>query len=122
VYKISVQLAVYIYQRRESNVKIFCLMRDQQVVAFFKDEALAREVAGILSANASGGFHTLWNEMEGEPRIETNKGVVIYACIEDWAGELLVESVHSDFASAEEALNINATATRKCVFPFPLIG
>lgn len=112
-------------------MKIFYIRRSasksagstEQVVAFFKDEAAANRVKGILSETCREGcFYTLWKEMKGEPIAATNKGVVIYACINRWAGELLVDSIHADSEEAERALNQGRGATGEyVVYQAPLL-
>ena len=96
----------------------------QQVVAFFKDEATANRVADILSETCREGyFHTLWKETGDTPSVATTKGVVIYACINQWAGELIVDSIHADSEEAEESLNQGRGATGEyAVYQAPLLG
>jgi hypothetical protein len=84
----------------------------EQAVAFFKEEAAANQVKDILSETCREGYYrTTWKEMEGTPSEATTKGVVIYVCINQWAGELIVDSIHSDSEKAEKALNQGRGAT-----------
>jgi hypothetical protein len=112
-------------------VKIFYVVRDvsrngstQQVVAFFKSEALANQVAQVLSDGCTEAqFRTIYKDMKGSPRIATNKGVTIYACLNLWAGEMIVDSIHADSESAEKALNQGRGATAEYeVREVPLVG
>ena len=112
-------------------MKIFYIRRSassagstEQVIAFFREEAAANRVKDILSETCREGyFYTSWKEMNGEPSVATNKGVVIYACINQWAGELLVDSIHADSEEAENALNQGRGATGEyAVYKAPLLG
>jgi hypothetical protein len=72
---------------------------------------------------AKDNFHTLWKETGDTPSVATTKGVVIYACINQWAGELIVDSIHADSEEAEESLNQGRGATGEyAVYQAPLLG